>query len=165
MTEKEMASYFQEHRDDTSIWETESTPVESKKEPAVVFSVRFAPSELEGIRKRADGLGVTVASIIRSAVLEYSSNQMIVFTFGQGAHPAITLVGSVAIPSHKAYHCTVNSTWRLDTGAGAYLVADSDTCGGINGDVWREYLSPPPTLAGVPPSVGRKISHTILPWI
>ncbi|HXC00486.1 MAG TPA: hypothetical protein VNU74_08795 [Terriglobales bacterium] len=142
MTEKEMAAYFQEHRDDPTIWETKSTPVESKKEPAVVFSVRFLPSELEGIRKQADAMGVTVANIIRNAVLEYSSNQMVVFNF-QGLQPGITLLGNIMIPSHIAHHCDLNSHWRF--------VARNDlfTVGRLGAfvDDFSRAMMPPPAFA------------------
>jgi hypothetical protein len=95
MTEKELAAEIQRHRGDTSTWSKRSIPAEERKqESAVVFSVRFTPNELDGIRRQADALGVTVASIIRHAVVEHSAMQTAVFDFsGAGSWPKMVLLG------------------------------------------------------------------------
>jgi len=100
MTEKELAAEIQRLRGDTSAWSKRSTPAEEKhQQSAVVFSVRFSPNELDGIRKKADALGVTVAAIIRHAVVEHSAHQTVVFDFaGTGSQPKMVLLGASAMP-------------------------------------------------------------------
>jgi hypothetical protein len=80
--EKRLAAYFQTHKGDTSIWESRSTPAEKPKEPAVVFSVRLTPDELEGIRKEAEGRGIPVSVIVRSAIVERHLQAGGVYSFG-----------------------------------------------------------------------------------
>jgi hypothetical protein len=100
MNEKELAAEIQRHRGDTSTWSKRSKPAEEKnQESAVVFSVRFSPNELDGIRKQADALGVTVASIIRHAVVEHSARQTVVFHFaGTSNPPNMVLLGACSAP-------------------------------------------------------------------
>lgn len=105
MTEKELAAEIHRHRGDTSTWSKRSIPAEEQKqEPAVVFSVRFTPNELDGIRRQADALGVTVSSIIRHAVVEHSSMQTAVFDFsGTGSTPKMVLLGGSCEPTAIGY--------------------------------------------------------------
>jgi hypothetical protein len=98
MSEKELAAQIQRQKGDVSRWSKRSTPAEESKEAGVVFSVRFAPSELDGIRKQANALGVTVARIIRHAVVEHSAQQTMVLDFSGcnvGTSPTMVLFGSV----------------------------------------------------------------------
>jgi|SRR5208282_2696340 hypothetical protein len=80
--EKRLAAYFQAHKGNTSIWESKSTLAEKPKEPAVVFSVRLTPDELEGIRKEAEGRGIPVSVIVRSAIVERHLQTGGVYSFG-----------------------------------------------------------------------------------
>jgi hypothetical protein len=98
--EKELARKIQRRKGDTSTWSKRSVSADEEKlESAVVFSVRFSPHELDGIRKQADALGVTVASIIRRAVVEHSARQTMVFDFmGAGSPPSMVLLGASGVP-------------------------------------------------------------------
>ncbi|MGB8413419.1 MAG: hypothetical protein WCE23_11395 [Candidatus Binatus sp.] len=98
VTERELAAEIQRHRGDISTWSKRCTPAENTKEPAVVFSVRFSPSELDGIRKQADDLGLTVASVIRGAVLEHSACQSVVYNFAGGSNPCTMLLSNAVVP-------------------------------------------------------------------
>lgn len=80
--EKRLAAYYQQHKGDTSIWEAQSTPAEKPKEPAVVFSIRLTPDELENIRKEADERGIPATAIVRTAIIERHLQCAGIYTFG-----------------------------------------------------------------------------------
>lgn len=100
VTERDLAAEIQRHRGDISTWSKRATPAdEDKKETGIVFSVRFSPTELDGIRKQADDMGVTVASVIRGAVLDHSAFQSVIYNFaGHGYSPGIMMLGNAVVP-------------------------------------------------------------------
>ena len=87
---------------------------DEKKENAVVFSIRFSPSELDGIRRQADAMGVTVASIIRNAVVDYSLNQTLVLNFASSERPMVTFMDANLVPNNLVYNWGDISAMPLD---------------------------------------------------
>jgi hypothetical protein len=64
--EEELAQYFEERRDDDSIWQKKGRRLKPGK-ASTVFQMRIAPDELEEITRAAGG---NVSEFVRSAALE-----------------------------------------------------------------------------------------------
>ncbi len=70
MNERELASYFEARRGDTSTWS--ATPIKAtvRRGDSVVFSLRLRPEELEALRTIAEQFDITVSDLIRSSVAD-----------------------------------------------------------------------------------------------
>ena len=68
--ERNLARQLQEHRDDESQWEDEPEEATVNRPASVVYSVRFAPNEIEEIRRSAAEMGVTPSEFVRRAAFE-----------------------------------------------------------------------------------------------
>lgn len=64
------AEYFDSHKDDPDEWEEQPAKVQVRP-TTVVFSVRFAPAELEVVRRYARENNARPSAVIRKAVLEF----------------------------------------------------------------------------------------------
>jgi hypothetical protein len=74
LTDEELARYFEEHKGDVSLWEKKPLKIRVRRGgPSTVFSVRFAPEELERLQRAADIRGITVSDFIRSVALSAES--------------------------------------------------------------------------------------------
>ena len=67
LNEKELAEYFEERKDDTTIWESKGRKIRARRGPSTVFQMRIAPEELEEIARAAGG---NVSDFVRTAALE-----------------------------------------------------------------------------------------------
>ncbi len=71
MTEKELAQFYEERKDDESLWEKKPAKIRVRRGgPSTVFSLRLAPEELEELSKVAEANGVNLSDFIRSAALK-----------------------------------------------------------------------------------------------
>lgn len=128
-TEKELAKHFQEHRGDVSTWSTQAAQAKPTKEPAVVFSVRFSPHEIKGLRKAADKRGVTISTYVRDAVLENSAPVGSTCIVWKASSDITAVVGYSSIPT--GYKGTAVHTTKCNFG----ILAGGTT-------VDREYTRP-----------------------
>jgi hypothetical protein len=67
--EKDLAGYFQAHRNDE--WESEPESAIVKPEPTAVYSLRLRPSELAELRRAAQSRGVSLSELIRESALTH----------------------------------------------------------------------------------------------
>ncbi|MPZ49311.1 MAG: hypothetical protein GEU75_08430 [Dehalococcoidia bacterium] len=67
LTEKELAGYFEENKDNDEIWQKKGRKIRARRGPSTVFQMRIAPDELEEITLAAEG---NVSDFIRTAALE-----------------------------------------------------------------------------------------------
>ena len=72
MNEEELAKYFEDRKDDPSIWEAKGRRIRARRGPSTVFQMRIAPEELEEIARAAGG---NVSEFVRTAALEKARNQ------------------------------------------------------------------------------------------
>ena len=69
MNDDELAQWFENRRGDTSLWSDAPVKATVRRGGTVVFSLRFAPEELELLRQRAEQAETTISELIRSAAL------------------------------------------------------------------------------------------------
>jgi hypothetical protein len=69
MDEKELATFYENRRDDASLWEETPTPANVRHGGTVVFSVRFDPHELALLREKAQQRHTTVSQLVRRAAI------------------------------------------------------------------------------------------------
>ena len=65
LTDEELARYYQERRDDESLWSQTPAPVTIRKEGGTLFSLRLPADELEVFRQQAEKRGTTVSALLR----------------------------------------------------------------------------------------------------
>ena len=65
MTDEELARYYEERRDDDSLWSEKPVPVKVRKDVGTLFSLRLPAEELEMLRQEADKKGTTVSALLR----------------------------------------------------------------------------------------------------
>lgn len=87
MDDKELARFYENGRDDTSLWEERPSKANVRRGGTVVFSVRFDPGELTLLREKAEERGTTVSDLVRRAAIkeatEASSAGMVVVVMGR----------------------------------------------------------------------------------
>ena len=71
MSERELARYLQEHKDDEEEWEAEPEEAIVAPRPSVVYSVRFSRAELGELRQVAADESITVSELIRTSVFAH----------------------------------------------------------------------------------------------
>lgn len=71
MNERELARYFQEHKDDEEEWSDEAEEATVGRAQSIVYSVRFAKEELEELRRAAASRGITLSELLRTSALEH----------------------------------------------------------------------------------------------
>ena len=91
MDEKELATFYENRRDDPSLWEERPTPANVRHRGTVVFSVRFDPHELTLLREKARERGTTVSELVRRAAIREVTNT-------SSVHVQVSLLGP--IPTH-----------------------------------------------------------------
>ena len=71
MTEAEMARYYEEHKDDMSLWEKKPRSIRSRRGagPSTMFSLRLTGEELTRIAEAARAKEITVSEFIRKATM------------------------------------------------------------------------------------------------
>lgn len=71
MDEEELASFYEAHKGDVSLWRREPLKIRSRrgKGPTTSFAVRLAPAELEELQAAAAQDGVTLSEFIRRSSL------------------------------------------------------------------------------------------------
>jgi hypothetical protein len=77
MSEQELARYYEEHRDDPSLWDWKRARRISARRgrgPSTVFSVRLTPEELTEIHRAANSSGANASDFMREAALERARN-------------------------------------------------------------------------------------------
>ncbi len=67
LSEAELTKYFQEHKDDSRVWEQKGRRIRARRGPSTVFQMRITPEELEEIAEVAGG---NVSDFVRTAALE-----------------------------------------------------------------------------------------------
>jgi hypothetical protein len=67
LSEAELTKYFDDHKDDPSLWEQKGRRIRARRGPSTVFQMRIAPEELEEIAEVAGG---NVSDFVRTAALE-----------------------------------------------------------------------------------------------
>ena len=69
MNEEELATYYEQHKDDPEIWgEPEEGPVSPKQGLGATITVRFTAAEAAAIRDLAKRRAMTYSQLIRSAL-------------------------------------------------------------------------------------------------
>jgi len=69
--EKDLARYFQAHKDDDGEWEENAEPASVKPETSVVYSLRIRPSELAELRRAAAQSSISLSELIRAAAIQH----------------------------------------------------------------------------------------------
>jgi uncharacterized protein (DUF1778 family) len=71
LTETELARYFEEHKDDDSLWETTGRRIRRRRGqgPSTSFAVRITPEEISELQAAANLEGKTLSDFIRSSAL------------------------------------------------------------------------------------------------
>jgi hypothetical protein len=75
MDEKELARFYENRRDDASLWEERPTPANVRHGGTVVFSVRFDPRELTLLREKAQERHTTVSELVRRAAITEATKE------------------------------------------------------------------------------------------
>ena len=71
MNEEELVQFFEDHRDDMSIWDTKPRKIRVRRgSPSTVFALRLAPEELEKLYEAAGAQDTNLSAFIRDAALE-----------------------------------------------------------------------------------------------
>jgi len=71
VNKRELARYFQEHKDDEDEWEEKAEEATVGRAQSIVYSVRFGKDELEELRRAAAARGVTLSELLRTSALEH----------------------------------------------------------------------------------------------
>ncbi len=69
--EKDLARYFQEHKDDPEEWSDQAVEAEVARPPSIVYSVRFSSDELAELRRAAKTRRVTLSELVRTSAVEH----------------------------------------------------------------------------------------------
>ena len=72
LTERELAEFYEQHKDDDSLWSETAVPMRRRRRgagPSTSFAVRLAPEELMELKDAADEKGTTLSDFIREAAL------------------------------------------------------------------------------------------------
>jgi hypothetical protein len=70
MTEEELARFYEERRDDESLWDKSRRIRVRRGSPSTVFTLRLAPEELELLYQAARREGETMSEFIRKAATD-----------------------------------------------------------------------------------------------
>src|SRR5207244_2775930 len=68
---RDLAKYFQAHRDDEGEWQDSAEPAVIGRSPSVVYSLRLAAPELAELRRAANARGLSLSELIRNAALQH----------------------------------------------------------------------------------------------
>jgi len=71
MTEQELASFYEEHKEDMSLWQKKPRRIRARRGqgPSTMFSLRMTGEELTKIALAAEARGQSVSDFIRSAAM------------------------------------------------------------------------------------------------
>ena len=93
LNDAELASYFEAHKDDVSIWESAPTKIRVRRGgPSTIFSLRLSPKELEELQAAASVRGRNLSDFIRSAALAASRSDD---SKDEAIHEALTSLRSM----------------------------------------------------------------------
>ena len=67
ISEKDLGRYFDEHKEDDSMWKPKGRRIRGRRGPSTMFQMRLSPEELEEITAAAAG---NVSDFVRTAALE-----------------------------------------------------------------------------------------------
>ncbi|MBI3968719.1 MAG: hypothetical protein HY329_24045 [Chloroflexi bacterium] len=69
-TERELAEYYQNHKDDPELWEEVDAPgpPPQRQNLGVSITVRFTPAEAQELRAAAKRMNLTYSQLVREAV-------------------------------------------------------------------------------------------------
>jgi hypothetical protein len=67
LPESELARYFEDRKDDDTIWQLKGRKIRARRGPSTLFQMRIAPEELEEIAAAAGG---NISEFVRTAALE-----------------------------------------------------------------------------------------------
>ena len=72
MSETELARFFEEHKDDPTLWEKKPRKIRSRRGQgaSTVFAIRLSPQELEELFAAATARDVSLTEFIRTTALD-----------------------------------------------------------------------------------------------
>lgn len=73
--ERELAAYFEAHKEDTEEWEEKPVRVQKPAKVGAVYSIRLTADELEGLRAVADRERVRISDLIHEALRKYLADR------------------------------------------------------------------------------------------